>query len=145
MKSIFTTFQINFLEALRLLLTLRRILRRCVIKSRSIVHRFAYEAERNGRLSRIKTNELIVVDRRSDGYREYRVPGRAAGTCSRASCEIAHETLRRRPYSHAKIGVHVLTHARSCVQRMSAYGNDRPRNADQAPAEALRRCSYRAR
>lgn len=29
-------------------------------------------------------------------------------------------------------------HARSCVQRMSAYGNDRPGNAGQAPACCLR-------
>lgn len=28
-------------------------------------------------------------------------------------------------------------HARSCVQRMSAYGNDRPGNAGQAPACCL--------
>ena len=38
-----------------------------------------YEAERNGRLSCIKTNELIVADRRNDGYREYRVPIWSAG------------------------------------------------------------------
>lgn len=106
------------------------------------MHRFAYKPEQNGRLSRIKTNEPIVADRRYDGYREYRVPDRHV-----LSCFLRDRTrdTSTSPYSHAVIGVHVFTHARLCVQRMSAYGNDRLRNADQAPAEALRRRSHRAR
>jgi len=74
-------FWVNFRSASlcspSLLLTLRPGLRCRVIKPRSIARRFARKAERNDRLSRIKTNELIVADRRNDGsYRE--VPGRPA-------------------------------------------------------------------
>lgn len=113
-----------------------------IINSRSTMRRFAYEAEQNDRLSRIKTNEPIVAGRWYGGYRKYRVPGRHVLSCSLRDRTRDTSTS---PYSHAVIGVHVLTHARLCVQRMSAYGNDRPRNADQAPAEALRRRSHCAR